>query len=127
MAKRAPRNSWTEYVVKTIEPGESQSDVARRCGIDQTTISRWLHGQRSAITSQSVAKFARGYGQSVLGAFIAAGFLSPSEAGVKVADVVDWDRVSNDELLREMQRRLTEGIVETVTEVPQVADGPASS
>src|SRR4051794_24753341 len=104
-SRRVVFNSWTEYVMTIIEPGERQIDIARRTGIDQTTVSRWLNGESRAITPASVSKFARGYGRPVLEAFVVAGFLTGDEAEVKQSDVVVWQKITDGELMRELQRR----------------------
>jgi transcriptional regulator with XRE-family HTH domain len=109
MRKRRARKhftSWPQYVSYWIEDDERQVDVADRTGIDQTTISRWLAGERKSITSQSVAKFARGYGRPVIEAFVAAGFLSESEAGLQTSDMPDWRKITDAQLLAELQRRM---------------------
>jgi transcriptional regulator with XRE-family HTH domain len=106
MARRRSASQWTDYVQSVVEPGERQIDIAARTGIDQTTISRWLSGDQKSITPRSVALFARGYGRPVLEAFVVAGFLTESEAGLKISDVVDPRKLSDAVLLREVQRRL---------------------
>jgi transcriptional regulator with XRE-family HTH domain len=105
--------SWGDYVAKVIG-ADRQSDVARKTGIDQTTISRWLsRSPRSErrISSQSVAAFARGYGRPVLEAFVAAEFLSPEEAGLKIDPktlvVTDLTKVDADDLVKELRRRMS--------------------
>lgn len=107
--KRRLLSPWTMYVLSVIDADERQIDVARRTGIDQTTVGRWLNGDVKAITSQNVAKFARAYDRPVLEAFVVAGFLTEYEAGIKRSDIVQWERVSDDELVRELQRRLLVG------------------
>lgn len=104
MARR--RLSWPEYVAHWIEADERQIDVARRTGIDQTTVSRWLNGERRSITSQSVAKFARAYGRPVLEAFVVAGFLTEREAGISESDMIDWGLVTDEQLMQELRRRM---------------------
>jgi len=99
-------NAWTEYVLAVVQPGERQVDIARRTGIDQTTVSRWLNGEQRSITSTAVAKFARAYERPVLEAFIVAGFITEDEAGVKRSDLIDWTRVTDAEILRELRRRM---------------------
>lgn len=107
MPRRRKRSTWTEYVRSVVEPNERQIDVARRTGIDQTTVSRWMSdGERKTITSQAVAKFARAYNRPVLEAFVVAGFLTEQEAGLKVSDVIDWRKVTNRELLEELHQRI---------------------
>lgn len=98
---------WHEYVQRVI--GEDrQVEVARKTGLDQATISRWLNPATSMSrrTSQSVAAFARGYGRSVLEAFVVAGFLSKSEAGMTGEVLPDLHTVPSQELMRELERRL---------------------
>lgn len=99
--------SWDAYIRTFIEPGERQVDVAQRTGIDQTTVSRWLNGERRSLTSQSVAKFARAYDRPVLEAFVVAGFLTAEEAGLTFSDLVDLSRVSDRDLLAELRRRMS--------------------
>lgn len=99
---------WHEYV-KQVVGNDRQTEVARKTGIDQTTISRWLRpeqGGTARISSQSVAKFARGYGKSVLQAFVVAGFLTPEEAGMQAEAPVDVSSIGDDALMQEVQRRL---------------------
>lgn len=101
---------WTTYV-RQVVGNDKQVEVAQKTGIDQTTISRWLAGGGGSarISSQSVAKFARGYGLPVLQAFVMAGFLTPEEAGMKTSEPPNLGEVDSSELLRELQRRLPAG------------------
>ncbi len=98
---------WHEYVAKVIGT-DRQVEAARKTGIDQTTISRWLSADTSSMrrTSQSVRSFALGYGRPVLEAFVVAGFLTPSEAGMKTQPLMDLTDVDAQDLLRELNRRL---------------------
>jgi transcriptional regulator with XRE-family HTH domain len=100
---------WSEYVERVIG-SDRQVDVARRTGINQTTISRWLAPQtdHSRRTSQSVAAFARAYGRPVLEAFVVAGFLTPEEAGQTVQPLHDLSTYDTGELAAEVARRLTD-------------------
>lgn len=107
MARRR-YNSWSEYVNALIELGEKQIDVSRRTGVDQTTLSRWIGGESRGVTSKSVARFARGYGRPVLEAFVAAGFMSAKEAGIKNVQSPDLTKFTDGQLLQEIQRRLGE-------------------
>lgn len=98
---------WHEYVHRVIGE-DKQVDVARKTGIDQATISRWLNPATSLSrrTSQAVAAFARGYDRSVLEAFVVAGFLTQGEAGMKGDLMPDLHAVPSQELMRELDRRL---------------------
>lgn len=104
MARR--KMTWVEYVAHWVGPNEKQSDIVRRTGIDQATISRWLRGESRSITSQTVAKFARAYGRDVLEAFVVAGFLTEREAGIQVEAFPDPAQLTNEQLLKELQRRV---------------------
>lgn len=99
---------WTTYVRRIIA-NDKQVDVARKTGIDQTTISRWLNPERGSarISSQSVAAFARGYDRPVLEAFVVAGFLTAREAGITPDLPPALEVVSSDELIAELNRRLS--------------------
>lgn len=81
---------WHEYV-RQVMGNDRQVDAAARTGLDQATISRWLHPATSLArrTSQSVRAFALGYEQSVLQAFVVAGFLTAEEAGTPAIPVVN--------------------------------------
>lgn len=108
MGRRRTFNSWTEYVRSVVGTNERQVDIARRSGLDQTTVSRWLNAETRSITPSSVAKFARAYDRPVLEAFVVAGFLTQAEAGLKQNEVVDLTGIKNAQLVRELNRRLAQ-------------------
>lgn len=97
---------WHEYVRQVVGT-DRQVVVAQKTGIDQTTISRWLRpsGDAGRISSQNVAKFARGYSIPVLQAFVVAGFLTAEEAGIE-GKPFDLGDVATDQLMTELRRRL---------------------
>lgn len=100
---------WSTYVKRVIG-GDKQVEVSRKTGVDQTTISRWLHpeeGRERRISSQAVARFARGYRRPVLEAFVVAGFLTEQEAGIVPDPPVKLDDIDSSELVAELNRRLT--------------------
>lgn len=102
------RMNWSKYVKQTIG-NDRQVDVARKTGIDQTTISRWLNPDESTtrrISSAAVSAFARGYNRPVLEAFVVAGFLTSAEAGVTVVETTNLADIPSDELIAEINRRL---------------------
>lgn len=82
MSASVPAVTWSEYVRATIG-SDQQVEAARKTSVNQTTISRWLNGGQAGAVD-NVAAFARGYRRPVLEAFLAAGFLSPEEAGATV-------------------------------------------
>lgn len=100
---------WTTYVKRVIG-NDTQTQVAAKTGINQTTISRWLNPDPTKdrrISSQSVAAFARGYGREVLEAFVVAGFLTKEEAGMTTSEPADLAEVDDATLIAEVQRRIT--------------------
>jgi len=99
---------WKSYVQQVIG-SDRQVDVARKTGVDQTTISRWLSTTEEAaprMSSRAVAAFARGYQRPVLEAFVAAGFLTPEEAGMPAEPMVDLTKIDVSDLVAELNRRL---------------------
>ena len=81
--------NWSEFVARLIA-GETQVTVSQKTGIDQTTISRWLRGANRPKDPATVAHFAQVYAANVLEAFVAAGFLSPEEAGMPPTPAFDF-------------------------------------
>jgi transcriptional regulator with XRE-family HTH domain len=75
--------TWPEYV-RRLSRGDNQVAIEARTSIDQGTVSRWLRGKTTPSPAQA-AKFAQGYDGNVLEAFVAAGFLTPEEAGIPPA------------------------------------------
>lgn len=99
---------WNAYV-RRVTGADRQVDVARKTGIDQTTISRWLNPARghARISSQSVVAFARGYQRPVLEALVAAGFITEQEAGIVPDPPKPLEIVPSEELLAELKRRMS--------------------
>jgi len=100
---------WRTYVRRTAGDDIRQLTIAQRTGINQTTVSRWLSGERRAITPQSVTNFARGYDRPVLEAFVAAGLLSEADARVRVIRPRTLDGFTVEELLEEVAQRTRQG------------------
>lgn len=78
-------STWQDYV-EAIVGEDRQVDIARKAGVDQGTVSRWLvgrEGKNGGLSPATARKFARGYKRPVIEAFVAAGLLSPEEAGMK--------------------------------------------
>lgn len=106
--------AWVEYVQRVIGT-DSQSQAARRAGLTQATISRWLNPEeRHGIKAEHAVALARAYGVDPVEALVVAGVLTAQEvAGVDRSDLF-WDRqpggpfdgVSNRALLDEVARRL---------------------
>jgi len=92
--------TWWKYVQR-VAGTSAPSEISRRTGIGQSSIGRW---DSASPKPESVASFARAYGRPVLEAFIAAGYMAEDDA--KVTQVADASKLTNDELLAELRRRL---------------------
>lgn len=73
-------NMWMEYV-EAVTDGATQTAIALHTGITQSTISRWLRGDKVPTEAAQAAKFAQKYQRNPLEAFVAAGMLTIEEAG----------------------------------------------
>lgn len=71
-------STWSDYVEQTAGTS-NQSEIARKAGVSQASVSRWFDG--STPSPAHAALFAQKYDRNVLEAFVAAGFLTQSEAG----------------------------------------------
>jgi transcriptional regulator with XRE-family HTH domain len=96
-------DTWVAYVRHTVGD-DSQSIIARKTGIDQTTVSRWYSGERRALTIGSVTRFARGYKRPVLEALVQAGLITAKDARVRVVQT-PLTKVPISELAAEIARR----------------------
>ena len=96
--------TWWEYVTRTAA-GEEQAAIAKRAGVGQSMVSRW---QTSTPRPENVAAFARAYDRPVLEAFVAAGFLTPEEAGERPSAPPSLASLTDDELIEEVGRRMKE-------------------
>ena len=96
---------WPAYV-RAIG-GDVNSDIARRVGISQPSVSRWFGGTIPDPTT--AARFARAYGRPVLEAFLAAGFLTLEDAGETPSVPPSLATLGDDDLLDEVRRRMARG------------------
>lgn len=71
---------WARYV-RRVSNGAGGSEIEKKTGIRQSNISRWLNEGTTPQPAQA-AKLAQSYGENVLEAFVAAGFLTEEEAGM---------------------------------------------
>lgn len=97
---------WAEYV-RRVAPGKTQAEIAALAGIDQTGVSRWLSGQ-SVPRVESIIRFARSLGRSPIEALVAAGYITPTEAGMSPDLRISLRELPTDELLAEIRRRVSE-------------------
>lgn len=94
--------SWWEYVER-ISAGMSQAAVGERMGMTQSAVNRWRHSEPKPAT---VRAFAEAFNRPVLEAFVAAGFLTEEDAGLREVPA-DLSQVDTDLLLTELRRRTT--------------------
>lgn len=95
--------TWSEYV-RRITGGDAQNVIAKKAGVDQSTVSRWLRGI-GKIDPANAAALARAYHRPVIEAFVAADFIGPDEVDVQVTYTVVADP-TDDELLELLRKRL---------------------
>ncbi|VEW13511.1 Uncharacterised protein [Brevibacterium casei] len=94
--------NWNDYVARVAE-GETQATIAAKLGVSGPTVSRW---KKFGPRPENVSTFARAYGRPVLEAFVAAGYLTPEEAGETPTAAPSLASLTDDELVRELTRRL---------------------
>jgi transcriptional regulator with XRE-family HTH domain len=70
--------SWWEFVVKTAGT-DNQSEIARKMGIAQPSVSQW---KKSTPKLETVRQFAEAYNIPLIDAHIGAGFITEAEARV---------------------------------------------
>jgi hypothetical protein len=97
-------DDWSTYL-RELTRGEPQDAVGRKAGVNGSTVYRWRHGSRPGRPAE-VAALAVAYGGNVLEAFVAAGYLTPEQAGMPPQSPPDWTTVSNEELLEQVAARL---------------------
>ncbi|KAB2344823.1 helix-turn-helix domain-containing protein [Actinomadura rudentiformis] len=94
------RMAWWDYVQQIA--GSNQTKIAERTGLSQAGVSAW---QSRTPKPETVTAFAHAYNRPVLEAFVAAGFLTADEAGVKEL-TPSLAKISSGDLLAELSRRL---------------------
>lgn len=70
------RMTWWDFVTETAGT-DNQSEIGRRLGITQPSVSQW---KTSAPKKETVRRFADEYEVPVVRAFIAAGYFTEAEA-----------------------------------------------
>lgn len=104
-------DDWSTYV-RALTRDEPQDRVGRKAGVNGSTVHRWRNGSRPGRPAE-VAALAVAYGGNVLEAFVAAGYLTPEQAGVPPKAAPDWTAVSDEELLAEVAARMDHGTART--------------
>lgn len=100
--------TWPEFV-RRVTGAMPQAKVAEVTGVAQTNIGRWLRGETDAPLASTVVAFARRLGESPLEALVAAGYISPEEAGATPVTQQGLRAYSTRQLLDELDRRIIDG------------------
>lgn len=82
--------------------GDSVNAAAGLAGLDQATLNRQL--KRGSLPAESVIKISRAYGYSPIQGLVDTGYLNITESRGGVT-VINWDSVSDADLLGELLRR----------------------
>ncbi len=98
--------NWSGYVESVTKDGPTA--IAARISVSPPSVGRWW-GTTQRPRPEHAAAFARAYSRPVLEAFIAAGFLSPEEAGERPSAPPSLASLSNDELLDAVRARMNGG------------------
>lgn len=100
-------DAWWEYVEQKAA-GDSQADIARKLGVNKTTIWRWKD-QRSSADHEMAIRFARAYNLPVAEALVAAGHITEDEAKLTEVRVrIEPSDLDADELAAETKRFVDE-------------------
>ena len=97
--------TWWSYVQR-VAGGDTNATIAKKVGVSPPSVSRW-QGKNSADPATAAA-FARAYDRPVLEAFVAAGFLTPEEAGERPSAPPSLASLTDEELIEEVGRRMKE-------------------
>ena len=116
--------TWWDYVIRTAGT-DVQKQMAADTGISETAFSRWKKGQNKP-EAPHVIVFARAYGRPPVEALIAAGILRQADASGAVEIHHGPDQLTDDELVRQIEKRLKEArhVMETASSAgtPREAD-----
>lgn len=100
---------WGRFV-KQITRGDSQGDIARRTGINQATISRWMHGENRHLPDARLAvHVARAYSVDPLRALVELGVLTSEEAN-RSDELPDVLTFTTQQLIDELSRRSSDKV-----------------
>lgn len=95
--------TWSDYVGR-VTRGLTQTQIADRAGIAQSSVGRWLRGDPPDV--DKVLAFAHAFGQPAVEALIAAGHLQASDVSTARTPITAF---STEELLDELRRRIITG------------------
>lgn len=98
--------TWWQYV-EQMAGDDSQAEIARKIGVNKTTVWRWKDPDVSVDPAVAI-RFARTYRRPVTEALIAAGLITQQEADLREIRIeLDVSTLSNEELAAEFVRRLS--------------------
>lgn len=100
-------NTWAAFVRIAIGT-TTQHAAANRLGVHPTTISGWLHERYTPTAGMAIA-FARAFDLNPSEALVAAGHLTPQEAALREATLMNPADIPGDVLVAEMGRRVAVG------------------
>src|SRR5690606_3535974 len=99
--------SWQDYVRSHLQ-GRTQAAIAAQVDVSAGAVSRWLNGTQGVDAGRAI-RFARAMGDEPLTALIAAGYLTPQEAGQKPAAPPVLSALTDEQLLDEVRGRMRRG------------------
>lgn len=103
--KLQEHTDWWVFVQSQLDRrGWSGADFQRTSGIHRSRLNSWKDG--ATPTVEMARAVARAFGMPVKTVFIAAGFLTPEELGTPASAPVDLKEITDQALLRELERRL---------------------
>jgi transcriptional regulator with XRE-family HTH domain len=93
--------TWPEYV-RRVTRGHTQAQIAKKSGVAESNIGRWIRGEHGQPKPDNVLALAKAFGQPVVEALVAAGYLSADEVNVERTPLSAYTDI---ELLDELRRR----------------------
>ncbi|MDQ0377911.1 helix-turn-helix domain-containing protein [Amycolatopsis thermophila] len=115
--------TWSSYVQTLLdERGWSGVDFEKHSGISRTRLVDWRKG--SVPSPDIVRKVAETAGKPVIQAYVAAGYLTAEEAHQRAAAPIDLSRLTDDQLLAEIRRRMAAADTGRTLSRAEVEDEP---
>lgn len=96
---------WSEYVT-TLVDGRNQTEIAAKCGVHQTTISRWMRGKGGKPTVETAVAFARACDANPLEALAVLDVIKVDDVVPVVHMRPSARELSDADLVAELKRRL---------------------
>ncbi|MBP2331279.1 hypothetical protein JOF56_011664 [Kibdelosporangium banguiense] len=110
---------WWNYVQRRLDQLDWNTTAFERAsGINRSRLVAWRNG--AAVSVENARAVAAAFSDPILSVLVAAGILTPAEAGQPAEPILDAASLSAEELANEVRRRLLETHAPTASEV--VAD-----